>query len=229
MMVDEERLPASQSACEYSLSVETARAFILALLEYLQALDKLNYSLIDLLGSLLLGPMTAAWKQQFFRAAEQTTVQDDLVHPTKGQNEIAVPGDVKRRDRHLQSRHSGAIFPLTRTDGRLRWGVGSGVHSAIHGKIRPGDVRRVRTGDERDQRCDLVNAPVAVQCCGGFLRRCPVARCGIQLRVDRTRLHVIDRDAPAPDLSGQALRKYLHGSLRGRVGHKPWDQDTLTH
>jgi hypothetical protein len=30
----------------------------------LQALDKLNYSLVDLLGSLLLGPMTATWKQK---------------------------------------------------------------------------------------------------------------------------------------------------------------------
>ena len=30
----------------------------------LQALDKLNYSLVDLRGSLLLGPMTATWKQQ---------------------------------------------------------------------------------------------------------------------------------------------------------------------
>src|SRR5216117_702372 len=34
---------------------------------------------------------------------------------------------------------------------------------------------------------------------------------------------------PGPDLSGQTLSKYLHSPLRGRVGHKPGDQDTLTH
>jgi hypothetical protein len=28
-----------------------------------------------------------------------------LVHPRKGQNEIAVPGEVQRRDCHLHSRH----------------------------------------------------------------------------------------------------------------------------
>src|SRR5437867_4334256 len=107
--------------------------------------------------------------------------------------------------------------------------VGSGIHSAIHGKIRPGNVRGLRTGDKRHQRSDLINVSVAVECCGGLLRCRPIARGGIQIRVDRTRLHVVDRDAPAPELSGQPLSKYLHGSLRGRVGHKPGDQDTLTH
>jgi len=84
-----------------------AGAFILALLEYLQALDKLNYSLVDLLGSLLLGPMTATWKQECSPELRYKLRQvgDDLVYPTKGQNEIAVPGDVNRRDCHLHSRH----------------------------------------------------------------------------------------------------------------------------
>ena len=45
---------------------------------------------------------------------------------------------------------------------------------------------------------------VAVECGGGLLRHRPIARGGIQIRVDRTRLNVVDRDAPAPDLSGQA-------------------------
>src|SRR5882672_11578490 len=72
-----------------------------------KALDKLNYSLVDLLGSLLLGPMTAAWKQQFSPELryKHRQIGDDLVHPTKGQNEIAVPSDVQRRDCHLHSRH----------------------------------------------------------------------------------------------------------------------------
>ena len=76
-------------------------------MSFLQALDKLNYSLVDLLGSLLLGPMTATWKQK--RSPELRyklrQVGDDLVHPTKGQNEIAVPGDVQRRDGHLHPRN----------------------------------------------------------------------------------------------------------------------------
>src|SRR5262249_23952142 len=76
----------------------------------------------------------------------------------------------------------------------------SGVHSAIHGKVRAGDVRRLRTGDERHQRSDLINVPVAVECCGGLQRYRPIARGGTQIRVDRARLHVVDRDAPAPDL-----------------------------
>ena len=52
----------------------------------LQALDKLNYSLVDLLGSLLLGPMTATWKQKCSPELRYKLRQvgDDLVHPTKG-------------------------------------------------------------------------------------------------------------------------------------------------
>ena len=71
--------------------------------------------------------------------------------------------------------------------------------------------------------------PVAVECGGGLLRHRPIARGGIQFRVDRARLHVVDRDAPAPDFSGQRLSEHLDGSLRARVGHKPGRSDTLTH
>src|SRR6266581_1477613 len=42
----------------------------------------------------------------------------------------------------------------------------SGVHSAIHGKIRPGDVRGLRTGDKRHHRGDFIDVPVAVECRG---------------------------------------------------------------
>src|SRR5258705_8452794 len=111
----------------------------------------------------------------------------------------------------------------------LRACVGSGIHSAIHGKIRPGNVRGLRTGDKRHQRSDLINAPEAVECCDSLLRYRPIARGGIQFRVDRTRLDVVDRDAPAPHLSGQAPRKHLHGSPCSRVGHKPPHPDTLAH
>src|SRR5712672_766077 len=70
---------------------------------------------------------------------------------------------------------------------------------------------------------------IAVECSGGLLRDRPIARGGIQFRVDRTRLHVVDRDAPVPDLSGQRLSEHLDGSLRARVWHKPGRRDTLTH
>src|ERR1700674_2561750 len=91
--------------------------------------------------------------------------------------------------------------------------VGSGIHSAINGNIRTGDVRGLRPGDERHKRADSVHTPVAAERCGGLLRHRPIARRGIQFRVDRTRLDVVDRDTPAPDLSGQPLSKDLYGSL----------------
>jgi hypothetical protein len=71
---------------------------------------------------------------------------------------------------------------------------------------------RIRTGDERHRGGDLVNIPVAVQCCGSLLRHGPIARCEIQIRVDRTGLDVVDGDTASTDLPGQTLSKGLHGS-----------------
>src|SRR6267378_6107661 len=93
-----------------------------------------------------------------------------------------------------------------------------GVGSTIDGQVRAGDVRRFRTGDERHQCGDIVNTPVAVERRVGLLGRSPFARGGIQLRVDRTRLDVVNRNATVPHFSRQPLSKYLYGSLRGRVG-----------
>src|SRR5258707_10297458 len=111
----------------------------------------------------------------------------------------------------------------------LTTGTCSGVHSPIDRKIRPCNVRGLRTGDERHHRCDLINAAIAVESCGGLLRHRPIARSGIQVRIDRTRLDVVDCDTPTPDLSGQPLSKHLHGSLRGRVGYQPGRLDTFAH
>src|SRR5712675_2823130 len=83
----------------------------------------------------------------------------------------------------------------------LRACVGSGNHSAIHRKIRPGNVRGLRTGDKRHQRSDLINAPVTIECCECLLRYRPFARGGIRIRVNRTRLDIVDCDAPASHLS----------------------------
>src|ERR1700686_73040 len=107
--------------------------------------------------------------------------------------------------------------------------IDSGVHSAIHSKIRPGNVRGLRTGDESHHRGDLIHTTVTVERCGGLLWHRPITRGGIQFRVDRTRLHVVDGDAPAPDLSGQRLSEHLDGSLRARVWHKPGRRYTFTH
>jgi hypothetical protein len=108
-----------------------------------------------------------------------------------------------------------------------RWSLG--VHAAINCQVSAGDIRRFRTGDECHHRGDLVNMAIAVECRGGLLRHRPIAGGGVQFRVDRTRLHVVDRDAPAPDFSGQRLSEHLDGSLRARVGHKPGRRDSLTH
>src|ERR1700686_3296933 len=64
--------------------------------------------------------------------------------------------------------------------------VGSGNHSAIHVKIRPGYVRGLRPGDKRYQRSDLINVPVPVECCEGPLRYRPIAIGGIRIRVNWT-------------------------------------------
>ena len=52
----------------------------------------------------------------------------------------------------------------------------SGIHSAIHGKIRSSDVGRLRTGDKRHHCSDLINVAVAVECCSRLLRLRPLAR-----------------------------------------------------
>ena len=66
--------------------------------------------------------------------------------------------------------------------------IGSGIRPAINGEIRPGNVRGLRTGDERHQRGDLINMPIAIKRCGGLLRHRSIALRGIQIqiRVDRT-------------------------------------------
>src|ERR1700733_586704 len=94
---------------------------------------------------------------------------------------------------------------------------GSGVGSAVDGEIGPGDVGGLGTGDEGYQGGDLVHGAVAVEGGDGFLGGCPFACGGIEIGVDGTGLDVVDRDAAAADLSGQALGKHLHSSLGGGV------------
>src|SRR5882762_11558139 len=79
--------------------------------------------------------------------------------------------------------------------------LSSGVHSTIDGKVRSRDVGGFRTREKRCHCGDLLNMPIAIERGGGLLGYRPITRSGIQIRVDRTRLDVVDRDAPAPDLS----------------------------
>ena len=81
----------------------------------------------------------------------------------------------------------------------------SGIRPAINGQISPGDERGLRTGDEGHQRGDLINMSAAVERCGGLLGHCPIARGGMQIRIDRPCLNVVDRDTVATNLSGQRL------------------------
>src|SRR6201999_186643 len=88
---------------------------------------------------------------------------------------------------------------------------------------------RLRTGNKGDHGSDVINVPEAIECSGGFLWHGPLAVGGIQLRVDRTRLHIVDRDAPVSEFSGERLSKYFYGSLRGRVGDQAGHQNTLAY
>jgi len=107
--------------------------------------------------------------------------------------------------------------------------VGSGIHSAVDGKVRPGYVRGLRTGDKRDQRGDLTHVPIAAKRCECFLWYRPLARGGIRIRIDRARLHVVDCDAPARHFSRQALSEHLDRSLCSRVGHEAGRQGAFAH
>jgi hypothetical protein len=51
---------------------------------------------------------------------------------------------------------------LIATPSLIRRPCTSGIHSAINSKIRAGNVGRLLTGNERDDRSDLVNIPIAV-------------------------------------------------------------------
>src|SRR5258705_13855698 len=86
----------------------------------------------------------------------------------------------------------------------------SGIHSAVHSKIRAGNVRRVRTSDECHHRGDIISLSVALERGRGLLWHRPITRGGVQIRFDWSGLPVIDSNAPAPALSGQRLSKYLH-------------------
>ena len=65
-------------------------------------------------------------------------------------------------------------------------------------RFAPGDVRRFRTRHKCHYRGNILNMPVAAQCRVLNLRRRPLARgSGFRSVSDRTRLNIVDGDAPA--------------------------------
>ena len=76
--------------------------------------NEVNHGPVDLPGPFLLGPVTAAWQEEGSPKLRYKLGQvgDDLVHPTKSQNEIAVPGDVQGWDLHLASSHGCQELPI---------------------------------------------------------------------------------------------------------------------
>src|SRR6202171_4022704 len=94
----------------------------------------------------------------------------------------------------LRNRSDGPRFAesLCRDGGSRfsrRSNLRSGIHPAINGKIRPGNVRGLRTGDERHRGGDLINMPVAVERGGGLLRHLsPFCSCSAFLSLRNLKL-----------------------------------------
>src|SRR5271170_4742448 len=91
----------------------------------------------------------------------------------------------------------------------------SGVGATVHGEVRASDVGRIGTGHEGYQRGDFVNCSEAGERCISLLRHGPIACSRIQIRINRTGLDIVDRDAAASHLSRQSLREHFDGTLRG--------------
>jgi hypothetical protein len=70
----------------------------------------------------------------------------------------------------------------------------SGVHAAIDGHARAG----FRTCDECHHRGDLFHMPITIERGLSLLRHRPVARRGVQFRIDGAGLNVIDGNASVP-------------------------------
>jgi hypothetical protein len=83
---------------------------------------------------------------------------------------------------------------------RFRWAQTwrSGIGATVDGQARARDVGGFRPGHERHQRSNLIHMPIAFERCVGDLGCCPIARRGIQIRIDGTRLNIVDRDARLP-------------------------------
>src|SRR5271154_3931074 len=70
----------------------------------------------------------------------------------------------------------------------------SGVGATVHGEVRASDVGRIGASHEGDQRGDFGYRSEAGERSIGLLRHRPIACSGIQIRVNRSGLDIVDRD-----------------------------------
>src|SRR5258705_8007095 len=74
----------------------------------------------------------------------------------------------------------------------------SGIHSAIHSKIRPGNVRRFRTSDECHHRGDLVNLAITPESCARLFPHPPIGPAGSAIPAQPARTRPAPRTSPPP-------------------------------
>src|ERR1700761_886507 len=98
------------------------------------------------------------------------------------------------------------------------FGLTSSVGSAVDGQARPGDVGGLGAGYKGYKSGYLVHSSIAVERRIGFLWRCPSARSGIEIGVDRTGLNIVDRNTAVAHFSGKTLSKHLYGTLGSSIG-----------
>src|SRR6202034_1248974 len=79
------------------------------------------------------------------------------------------------------------------------------VCAAVDGQVCARDVRSLRAGDEGNQCGYFVHGSVTVERGVGYLRRRPITCSGVQVRIDRAGLNIVDRDAAVANFSGQPL------------------------
>ena len=107
---------------------------------------------VDLARPLLLRPMAAAGQHDRFRELgdEQFQVRDQLIHPRKFDDEVAVARDVKRRHRHLRAGEGREKLPVA-VDVAIpvepAAEARAGEFSRIEIDVRLGEPRRAASAD----------------------------------------------------------------------------------
>jgi hypothetical protein len=79
--------------------------------------------------------------------------------------------------------------------------LASCIRATVNGQVRACYVGRFRASDECDHRGDLFDVTIPIERRVGCLGRRPITCGRVQIRVDRARLNIVDRDAPTPNLS----------------------------
>src|SRR5690349_11537524 len=95
---------------------------------------------------------------------------------------------------------------------------GLGVEAAVDRERRAGDVGCRRACEEGNSRCDLLRLAITSERGGRRLgsREVSIA-CRVHIGIDRSRLHVVDGDAPWAEIAGPAARITENGGFRCAV------------